>query len=80
MSTTWRALLLRPWWHIGPSTLATRRDIAPGEELTIDYATQTANFVARISRQPRVVSFLYGVTALALGILVALVKSILAEH
>jgi GrpB-like predicted nucleotidyltransferase (UPF0157 family) len=30
-------------WHIGPFTLATRRDIAPGAELTIDYATQTAN-------------------------------------
>jgi len=30
-------------WHVGPFTLAARRDIAAGEELTIDYATQTAN-------------------------------------
>lgn len=36
--------------------------------------------VARISGRPRVVSLLYGVTALALGVLVALVKTILAAH
>jgi uncharacterized protein len=30
-------------WHVGPFTLAARRDISAGEELTIDYATQTAN-------------------------------------
>jgi hypothetical protein len=30
-------------WHVDPFTLATRRDISAGEELTIDYATQTAN-------------------------------------
>ena len=39
-----------------------------------------AYVVARISGRPRVVSCLYGVTALALGVLVALVKSILAAH
>jgi hypothetical protein len=39
-----------------------------------------AYVVARITGRPRVVSLLYGVTALALGILVALVKSILAAH
>lgn len=36
--------------------------------------------VARISGRPRVVSLLYGVTALALGVLVALVKTILVAH
>jgi hypothetical protein len=36
--------------------------------------------VSRITGRPRVLSLLYGVTALALGILVALVKSILAAH
>ena len=30
-------------WHVDPFTLATRRDVKAGEELTIDYATQTAN-------------------------------------
>ncbi|MGH9012691.1 MAG: SET domain-containing protein-lysine N-methyltransferase [Acidimicrobiia bacterium] len=30
-------------WHVDPFTLASRRDISAGEELTIDYATQTAN-------------------------------------
>jgi uncharacterized protein len=30
-------------WHVDPFTLAARRDISAGEELTIDYATQTAN-------------------------------------
>ncbi len=30
-------------WHIDAFTLAARRDIAPDEELTIDYATQTDN-------------------------------------
>ena len=39
-----------------------------------------AYVVARISGRPRVVSFLYGVTALALGVLVAIVKSILSAH
>jgi uncharacterized protein len=28
-------------WHIDPTTIATRRDVLAGEELTIDYATQT---------------------------------------
>ena len=28
-------------WHVDAFTLAVRRDIAAGEELTIDYATQT---------------------------------------
>jgi uncharacterized protein len=35
-------------WHVEPFTLATRRDIEAGEELTIDYATQTANPQVRI--------------------------------
>jgi len=39
-----------------------------------------AYVVARISGRPRVVSCLYGVTALALGVLVAIVKSVLAAH
>lgn len=39
-----------------------------------------AYVVARISGRPRVVSLLYGVTALALGVLVALVKTILVAH
>jgi hypothetical protein len=29
--------------HVGPYTLAARRDVAAGEELTIDYATHTTN-------------------------------------
>jgi uncharacterized protein len=28
-------------WHTGAYTLTARRDIRPGEELTVDYATQT---------------------------------------
>ncbi len=28
-------------WHVGPYELATRRAIAAGEELTVDYGTQT---------------------------------------
>lgn len=28
-------------WHVGPYEIATRRPIAAGEELTMDYATQT---------------------------------------
>ncbi len=28
-------------WHVDATTLATRRDVAAGDELTIDYATQT---------------------------------------
>jgi uncharacterized protein len=28
-------------WHVGPYQLATRRDVAPGEEATIDYGTQS---------------------------------------
>lgn len=28
-------------WHIGPYSLATRRDVAAGEEATIDYGTQS---------------------------------------
>ena len=28
-------------WHVDPTTIATRRDVRAGEELTIDYATQT---------------------------------------
>ena len=28
-------------WHVDPTTIATRRDVKAGEELTIDYATQT---------------------------------------
>jgi hypothetical protein len=39
-----------------------------------------AYVVARISGRPRVVSCLYGVTAIALGVLVALVKTILVAH
>ena len=39
-----------------------------------------AYVVSRITGRPRVVSLLYAVTALALGVLVALVKSILAAH
>lgn len=39
-----------------------------------------AYVVARIAGRPRLVSFVYGLTALALGVLVALVKSILAAH
>lgn len=39
-----------------------------------------AYLVARSSGRPRVASLFYGVTALALGVLVALVKSILAAH
>jgi hypothetical protein len=35
-------------WHIGPFTIATRREIAAGEEVTIDYATQTTNPQVRI--------------------------------
>jgi SET domain-containing protein len=27
-------------WHVGPYELATRRDVEPGEELTIDYGTE----------------------------------------
>jgi hypothetical protein len=30
-------------WHVDPETIATRRDVAAGEELTIDYATQTTH-------------------------------------
>lgn len=30
-------------WHVDPTTIATRRDVAAGEELTIDYATQTTH-------------------------------------
>ena len=29
-------------WHDGPFTLTARRDVAAGEEVTVDYATQTA--------------------------------------
>jgi uncharacterized protein len=36
-------------WHTGPYTLTARRDIRPGEELTVDYATQT---VAPAFRMP----------------------------
>jgi hypothetical protein len=39
-----------------------------------------AYIVSRITGRTRVVSLLYAVTALALGVLVALVKSILAAH
>ena len=28
-------------WHVGPFEIATRRDVRTGEELTIDYGTQT---------------------------------------
>lgn len=28
-------------WHVGPDAIATRRPVAMGEELTVDYATQT---------------------------------------
>ena len=28
-------------WHVGPYAVAARRDIRPGEELTIDYATHS---------------------------------------
>lgn len=28
-------------WHVGPYEIATRRPVLPGEELTVDYATQT---------------------------------------
>ena len=28
-------------WHVGPYELATRRDVAAGEEATIDYGTQS---------------------------------------
>lgn len=28
-------------WHVGPFELATRRDVAAGEEATIDYGTQS---------------------------------------
>ncbi len=28
-------------WHVGPFEIATRRRVATGEELTVDYATQT---------------------------------------
>jgi hypothetical protein len=27
-------------WHVGPVTLAARRDVAAGEEVTVDYGTQ----------------------------------------
>src|SRR4051812_45855535 len=37
-------------------------------------------FLARYIGKPRLVSLFYGVTALALGVLVALVKNILAAH
>jgi uncharacterized protein len=30
-------------WHVDPFTLAARRDISAGEELTVDYVTQTVN-------------------------------------
>lgn len=30
-------------WHVDATTIATRRDVAAGEELTIDYATQTVH-------------------------------------
>lgn len=30
-------------WHVDAFTLATRRDVHAGEELTVDYATQTAD-------------------------------------
>jgi hypothetical protein len=36
-------------WHTGPYTLTARRDIRRGEELTVDYATQT---VASALRMP----------------------------
>ncbi|HMF84647.1 MAG TPA: hypothetical protein VKI01_15370 [Acidimicrobiia bacterium] len=39
-----------------------------------------AYVIARIAGRPRVAAVLYGVTALALGVLVALVKSILVAH
>ena len=39
-----------------------------------------AYLIARSSGKPRVASLFYGVTALALGVLVALVKSVLAAH
>lgn len=39
-----------------------------------------AYLIARHAGRPRIASFFYGVTALALGILVALVKSTLAAH
>ena len=29
-------------WHTDAFTLAARRDLAPGDEVTVDYATQTA--------------------------------------
>lgn len=28
-------------WHVGPYEIATRRQVGAGEELTVDYATQT---------------------------------------
>src|SRR5262249_49158546 len=39
-----------------------------------------AYLIARSSGKPRLGSLFYGVTALALGVLVALVKSVLAAH
>jgi uncharacterized protein len=30
-------------WHVGPFALAARRDIAPGEEIVLDYGTQVDN-------------------------------------
>jgi uncharacterized protein len=36
-------------WHTGAYTLTTRRDIRPGEELTVDYATQTVAPAFRMS-------------------------------
>lgn len=36
-------------WHVDPFILAARRDIAASEEMTIDYATQTANPRVRLN-------------------------------
>lgn len=36
-------------WHDGPYALVARRDIEPGEELTVDYATQTTESDFRLA-------------------------------
>ena len=35
-------------WHVDAYTLATRRDLATGEELTVDYASQTTESAFRM--------------------------------
>jgi hypothetical protein len=40
-----------PVWHTDAYTLATRREVRAGDEITVDYAIQTAESSFRMSRR-----------------------------